>query len=108
MNIRISRYSVGSLESKSMEYTASTNLKRHRLSKDPEKGYIHEKRRNCDNEAIVNYFVRSYLVTITAIINSKTPRKPRSEAVVQKCSVKKVFLEISQNSQENTSARVCF
>ena len=30
------------------------------------------------------------------------------EAVVQKCSVKKVFLEISQNSQENTCARVSF
>ena len=28
-------------------------------------------------------------------------------AVVQKCSVKKVFLEISKNSQENTCARVC-
>ena len=27
-----------------------------------------------------------------------------SEAVVQRCSVKKVFLEISQNSQENTCA----
>ena len=27
------------------------------------------------------------------------------EAVDQKCSVKKVFLEISQNSQENTFAR---
>ena len=30
------------------------------------------------------------------------------EAVVQTCSVKKVFLEISQNSQENTCARVSF
>ena len=30
------------------------------------------------------------------------------EAVVQRCSVKKVFLEISQNSQENTCARVLF
>ena len=29
-----------------------------------------------------------------------------SEAVTQRCSVKKVFLEISQNSQENTRARV--
>ena len=28
------------------------------------------------------------------------------EAVAQICSVKKVFLEISQNSQENTRARV--
>ena len=31
-----------------------------------------------------------------------------AEAVVRRCSVKKVFLEISQNSQENTSARVSF
>ena len=31
-----------------------------------------------------------------------------SEAVAQRCSVEKVFLEISQNSQENTCARVSF
>ena len=30
------------------------------------------------------------------------------EAVVQRCSVTKLFLEISQNSQENTCARVPF
>ena len=39
------------------------------------------------------------------------PRKETShdeEAVVQRCSVKNVFLEISQNSQENTCARVSF
>ena len=30
------------------------------------------------------------------------------EAVTQMCSVKKMFLEISQNSQENTCARVSF
>ena len=30
------------------------------------------------------------------------------EAVVQRCSIKKVFLKISQNSQENTCARVSF
>ena len=29
-----------------------------------------------------------------------------TEAAVRRCSVKKVFLEISQNSQENTCARV--
>ena len=29
-----------------------------------------------------------------------------SEAVTQGCSVKKLFLEMSQNSQENTCARV--
>ena len=31
-----------------------------------------------------------------------------TETVVWRCSVKKVFLEISQNSQENTCARVSF
>ena len=31
-----------------------------------------------------------------------------SKAVAQRCSVKKVFLEISQNSQENTCARASF
>ena len=31
-----------------------------------------------------------------------------AEAVVQRCSVKKVFFEISQNLQENTCARVSF
>ena len=31
-----------------------------------------------------------------------------SEAVVQRCSVKKIFLKISQNSPENTFARVSF
>ena len=31
-----------------------------------------------------------------------------TEAVVQRCSVKKVFLEISQNSQENICTRVSF
>ena len=30
------------------------------------------------------------------------------EAVAQRCSVKKVFIEISQQSQENTCARVSF
>ena len=32
----------------------------------------------------------------------------QTEAVVQRCSVKKVFLEISQNPQENTCAKVSF
>ena len=34
--------------------------------------------------------------------------KMLSEAVVQRCSVKKVFLDILQYSQENTCARVSF
>ena len=38
----------------------------------------------------------------------ETVRSNRPEVVVQRCSVKKVFLKISQNSQENTCARVSF
>ena len=34
--------------------------------------------------------------------------KQRKEAVAQRCSFKEVFLEISENSQENTCARVSF
>ena len=33
---------------------------------------------------------------------------PLPEAVARRCSVKKVFLEILQNSQENTCARASF
>ena len=36
------------------------------------------------------------------------PKSQRIEAAAQRCSVKKVFLEISQSSQENTCARVSF
>ena len=32
----------------------------------------------------------------------------RSEAVLRRCSIKKVFIEVSQNSQENTCAKVTF
>ena len=38
----------------------------------------------------------------------KVTTKETTEAVAQRCSVKKVFLEISQNSRENTCARVSF
>ena len=34
--------------------------------------------------------------------------KQHREAAAESCSVKEVFLEISQNSQENTLARVSF
>ena len=48
-----------------------------------------------------------FLTSPTILDNLVHPRE-NTEAVVQRCSVKKVFLEISQNSQENTCARVCF
>ena len=38
-----------------------------------------------------------------SIVIYRTP-----EAVVQRCSIKKVLLKISQNSQENISVRVSF
>ena len=38
----------------------------------------------------------------------KTSSQILPEAVAQRCSVKKVFLEISRNSQENTCVRVSF
>ena len=40
--------------------------------------------------------------------NSLNHKQESIEAVVQRCSVKKVFLKISQNSQENTCTRVSF
>ena len=40
--------------------------------------------------------------------SSSTHLPSYTEAVVQSCSVKKVFLEISQNLQENACARISF
>ena len=34
--------------------------------------------------------------------------KQRTEVVAQRCSLKKVFLEVLQSSQENTCARISF
>ena len=42
-----------------------------------------------------------FLVTMLSLLSYQ-------KAVVQRCSVKKVFLKISQNSQKNTCARVFF
>ena len=44
-----------------------------------------------------------FLIEVFQIIKVK-----EAEAVAKKCSVKKLFLEISQNSQNNTCARVSF
>ena len=38
----------------------------------------------------------------------RSQKVKNSEAVARRCSLKKVFLEISQNSQENTCVRVSF
>ena len=52
--------------------------------------------------------MKSKMVRKTFRVNENNAGTLRSEAVVQTCSLKKVFLEISQNSQENTCARVSF
>ena len=49
-------------------------------------------------------FVWRVLITSTKLVR----KNKWIEAVVQRCSVKKVFLEISQNSLENTVTKVSF
>ena len=53
----------------------------------------------------INRFV---IVCSIQIVFRKFNFQIYSEAVVQRCSVKKVFLEISQNSLENTRVRDSF
>ena len=48
------------------------------------------------------------LLVPTFIVVMRSWVKQCSEAAIQRCSVKKVFLKISQNSQENTCARALF
>ena len=47
-------------------------------------------------------------VELLSIFFRKPITRNTPEAVVQRCSIKKVFLEISQNPQQNTCARVSF
>ena len=58
---------------------------------------------SCNTKVNLNYCVGD---------KEKWPRKSYrnqdTKAFARRCSVKKVFLEISQNSQENTCARVFF
>ena len=56
-----------------------------------------------------NLFLISILTKLnTAFVPDLTVMFITTEAVVQRCSLKKMFLEISQNSQENTCTRVSF
>ena len=50
-----------------------------------------------------------FLTHFMRLVSSDTPWKhQKTFGVAQRYSVKQVFLEISQNSQENTCTRVCF
>ena len=53
-----------------------------------------------------NYAVK--LDSKSALTTKFNQRHWMSEAVVQRCSVKKMFLKISQNSQDNTRVAVSF
>ena len=50
----------------------------------------------------------AYGLVVNSIHDSKYGFVRATEAVAKRCSVKKVFLEISQNSQENTCVRDSF
>ena len=50
----------------------------------------------------------TFQIDICIMLNKWSGKQVQSEADVQRCYVKKVFLEISQNSQENTCAKVSF
>ena len=66
--------------------------------------YVRIYRNFLQQEVIKFSVLQSYFyISVTNVITTK--------AAVQTCSVKKVFLEISQNSQENTCTRLwhrCF
>ena len=51
----------------------------------------------------VSFILRQFFMN-----NAQSDSYNKSEAVTQRCSVKKVFLEISHNSQKNTCAGVSF
>ena len=53
-------------------------------------------------------FETTYWYISTEFLYWKIRKQLNQEEVVWRCSVEKVFLEISQNSQENTCARVSF
>ena len=55
-------------------------------------------------DLLLNYLANSRFF----LKQSAKHRFPGSEAITQSCSVKKVFLKISQNSKENTFAGLSF
>ena len=64
------------------------------------------------NNENINFFSESLQINVERNITKKNCYKRKNKvftkAVVQRCSVKKGFLEISQNSQKNIFARVSF
>ena len=52
--------------------------------------------------------VASFLMCVWSFCDSRYYRVKSSEAVAKRCSVRKVFIKILQNSQKNTCARAFF
>ena len=91
------------------EHNESVNIMKRKASLEKVKP---EKKKDEHKQKIEN--VRTWLfslwslekIEISVCINLLPSRN--IEAVAKRCSLKKVFLEIWQNSQENTCARVSF
>ena len=64
------------------------------------------------SHTVVSFNLLALLITYKLIGEEESKFSEKGflflETVVQRCSVKKVLLEISQNSQKNTCARVSF
>ena len=58
--------------------------------------------------SIIGPFLNIAVLKIGALCLQRTYNFINTEAVVQRCSLRKVFLENSQNSKDNTCARVSF
>ena len=63
---------------------------------------------NADSPVADDSPIADELAAILLRIETVSEKLENPEAVVQRCSMKKVFLEILQNSQENNCARVSF
>ena len=71
---------------------------------------------SCNWKTLVPFFLqknRSENAFLKTTVNCRKSIEKKinviqTEAVVQRCSVKEVFLKVSQNLQENTFARVSF
>ena len=75
------------------------NGPRHESVKERE--YINYQRSTEKNSAVYSFLLALQATVLTRIYIV-------TEAVVRKCSIKNMFLEISQNSQKNTCAKVSF
>ena len=63
---------------------------------------------NADSPVADDSPIADELAAILLRIETVSEKLENPEAVVQRCSMTKVFLKILQNSQENTCARISF